>query len=341
MDPIRPERRICGIDEGGTMRRLLLALAVLSALALVPAAVADGGGPSPGLMYGWTGVTGPGQPRYVTLPTARSTVLAEVDRANGKVIQFRVLKGNWGIPAVANDGSTGGLTRDGKTLVVADWVPPQNSPLRTVSRFQLVHARTLAPFKTITLTGDWSYDALSPNGQTLYLIQHMSVQDTLKYQVRAYDLNGFGLRPRVIADRRQTGWVMRGYPMRRVASADGHFVYTLYVQPGGTPFVHALDAVNATAVCIGVPWKGNIGIAKVRLDEAKKALTVSGPRGQQVRIDTATYRVSLPGHGGSGFPVALVAGLASAAAALAVLVLIALRRRNRPQPVGSPAYNIK
>jgi hypothetical protein len=323
------------------LRRLLLFASALIALALVPAAVADGGGPSPGLMEGWTGVTAPGvKVRYVTMPTAGWTVLATLSRANGRVIQWRPLRGTWGVPTVANDGTTGGLTRDGQKLVLANWTMPVNSPLRASSIFRLVSTKTLGPGRTITLPGDFSFDALSPNGKTLYLIQHVSTHDMFKYQVRAYDLGSFRLSPHVIADRRQAGWVMRGYPLKRVTSADGRFVYTLYQQQGGNPFVHALDATHGTAVCIGVPWKGNQNLlyrAHFLLDERSGSLTVAD-QGQEVRIDTADYQVSLPTHG-KGFPVALAAGLGVAAAALAVIVLIALRRRlrNRPEPVGLPA----
>jgi hypothetical protein len=63
------------------VRRLACAVAFLT-LVIAPTAVADGGGPDPGLMQGWTGVTTAGHPwRYVTLPTGTQTVLAAVRRS--------------------------------------------------------------------------------------------------------------------------------------------------------------------------------------------------------------------------------------------------------------------
>src|SRR4029078_3435487 len=71
--------------EGGSMIRVFCAIAVCG-LALCSPALADGGGPDPGGMQGWTGVTAPGQQlRYVTLPGGRATVIASVSRSSGRV----------------------------------------------------------------------------------------------------------------------------------------------------------------------------------------------------------------------------------------------------------------
>jgi hypothetical protein len=320
------------------LRRTALSVIILAALGLVPAAVAAGGGPSPGVMEGWKGITSPRTPlRFVTFADGSRTMLASVWKSGGRVVSWRPLQGYWGVPMVTGSGATGGLSRDGRMLVLADWVPPQNSPLRAVSRFKLFNTKSLIPWRTITLRGDFAFDALSPGGRTLFLIQHVSQADASRYLVRAYDIGARRLLPRVIADRRQQGWVMRGYPLRRVSSADGRWVYTLYQQNGGYPFVHALDAVTRTAVCIGIPWTGSqnrLPMAHLRLDERHGTLTVVGS-GREFAVDTTTFRVSLPRHGG-GFPTALVAGLASGLAALAV-VAVALRRRIRPA-IHRPAH---
>jgi hypothetical protein len=43
---------------------------------------------------------------------------------------------------------------------------------------------------------------------------------------------------------------MRGYPITRVTSADGRWVYTLYARVNGPSFIHALDSVHRQAVCL-------------------------------------------------------------------------------------------
>ena len=313
-------------------------LAVLALSLAVFAGAARAGGPSPGLLQGSTGITTPTSGfRFVTLPGPRTTTLAALDKTTGDVVRWRTLSGQWGIPLVAVDGTADGLSRDGRTLVVADWVQPQNSPFRPSSTFRIYDANQLAKRGQFTLKGDFSFDALSPDARTLYLIQHLSTADTLKYLVRAYDLRTHRLLPQAIADKRQQGWIMRGFPMRRVASADGRWVYTLYRQDGGYPFVHALDAVNRSAVCIGIPWHGNqdpLGRARLALAGGKLTIVAGG---RAYAIDTQTFALSLPDEEqGGSFPVALVAGAGGGAFAL-LLALAAVWRRRRPHAVGLPA----
>jgi hypothetical protein len=76
-------------------------------------------------------------------------------------------------------------------------------------------------------------------------------------------------------------------------------------------------------------------MAHLRLDERHGTLTVVGS-GREFAVDTTTFRVSLPTHGGGGFPTALVAGLASGLAALMVAA-VALRRRIKPA-IHRPAH---
>jgi DNA-binding beta-propeller fold protein YncE len=265
-------------------------LAVLALFAFVGAA--HGAGPSPGLLQGSTGITTPTQKyRFVTLAGPGTTTLAEIDKATGGVVRWRTLRGQWGIPVVAFDGTADGLTRDGTTLVVADWVSPENSAFRSRSSFRIYDANRLALRGGFTLRGDFSFDALSPDGGTLYLVQHLSEQDVFKYLVRAYDLRAGRLLPQAIADKRQQGWIMRGLPMRRLVSGDGRWVYTLYSQDGGYPFVHALDAANRRAVCIGIPWKGNqapLGRATLTLADGKLLISAAG---RQFAIDTETLNL--------------------------------------------------
>jgi hypothetical protein len=315
------------------MARRVACISAFVLFALVPVAAADGGGPNPGLMQGWTGVTGPGQPfRYVTLSTGTDTFLEAVRRSTGRVINWRPLQGTWGVPIVANDGTTGGLSRDGRLLVLADWNPPRNSALRATSRFLLVSTKTFRLWRRVSLRGDFAFDALSPGGGTLFLIEHVSSKDLTRYRVRAYDIAAQRLLPRVIADRRQASWVMQGYPVTRATSADGRSVYTLYQQQGGYPFVHALDAVNRTAVCVGIPWRGNqqaLGTARLRLDSKAGKLAIETRQGRALfTIDTGTFWVSRPVVHEAGFPFALVLG--PAAGGLAFLLFgLAFRRRIR------------
>jgi len=272
------------------LRQLLAAVAV--ALATVPAALADGG-PSPGVLEGGAGVVGAAnEVRYLTIPAGSRTALAAVSTADGAVLNWTELPAGWGIPLVAYDGTAGGLSADGRTLVLAE------SGFRTRTRFEVFEARKLRRLKPVDVAGEFAFDALSPDGRRLYLIDHVSATNANRYTVRAYDLVRRRLLPGAIADRTQRGWVMQGSPMARATSADGRFVYTLYQNPGGYPFVHALDTVRGLAHCVGLPFTGDpFELTKLALGGG--VLAVRSQSGKTLyRIDTRTYRLTHPG----GFP---------------------------------------
>jgi hypothetical protein len=315
------------------MARLVAAL-VLSAALLAP--VARAAGPSPGLVQGSEGATRPGQPlRFVTLAGSGLTMLESIERATGRVVKWRALGGEWGIPAVTFGGMAGGLSRDGSALVLADFVSPGDDGLRATSDFQLIDTATLRTRGRISLRGDFAFDALSPDGKTLYLVENLSMSNQFRYRVRAYDLHADRLLPQPIADKRQQGWLMSGYPMARVENGDGRWVYTLYRRDGGYPFVHALNTAGRRAVCIGIPWQGDqdpLSRAQLRLDRGKLLITAGGRR---FAIDTRTFRLTVP-EPMSAFPVGLAAGL-TAAAAGAFAAVGYRRRRARSDASGLPA----
>jgi hypothetical protein len=222
-------------------------------------------------------------------------MLEKIATHGGSVAASVPLLGSYGIPLVTYTRSDG-LSADGRTLVLADVV---YSYPHTRSAFAFVNPRTLQVRDVVSLRGDFAFDAVSPEGRLLYLIQH---RDQLHYVVRAYDTTRGRLLPGRIADREQKSWLMQGYPVDRVASADGRFVYTLYDNPGGYPFVHALDTVRASARCVGLPWRrGGVYNLRLALRDGGKRLAVRWRSGRRWLVaDTTTWRLS-PDRGG-GFP---------------------------------------
>jgi hypothetical protein len=314
------------------LRRLCCGL--VAALALAPVAAADGsGGPSPGVVNGGPGATLPGLGlRYVALNDGTNTYLEAIQKRNGTVFNIGVVKGTWGVPLIGFDGSTGGLSTDGSTLVLGDANPAFGpNGVRKSSSFVVVDPRRLTERMRFSLTGDFSFDALSPNGETLFLIQHVSTTDLSRYIVRAYDLQAGRLLAGRIADKAQRGWVMTGYAVTRTTSADGRWVYTLYRLDGGYPFVHALDTVNRQAHCIGVPWTGsqdNLAFLRLSLRESGRRLDIHWRDGTLVAsIDSRTFRLSPPTNpSGGSFPWWAIV-VPAAVLGLAVFVRVVIRRQ--------------
>jgi hypothetical protein len=307
------------------MLRRLLPLALL-ALVAVPTALADGGSAP----IASNGVLTPnGKIRYLTLANGRSTTV-NASRLNGVVIRWRDIRGHWGIPGVTVGGIGGGLSGDGRTLVL---VRPQTGRLPTRSAFLVLRTSDLAPLQRIVLRGNFEFDALSPDGSRLYLIQRVSQQNLSRYVVRAYDLLRRQLLPGRIADRTQRGWVMAGYPVARATSAGGRWVYTLYARPGGTPFVHALDATRGVAHCIGIPWRGVYQNAlwgmRLSVRDGGRTLSLRWRSGREyLAITRDTWRISHPtaARAGAAFPW-WVLGVAGAGALLLLIAYGRVRRR--------------
>ncbi|HET8607039.1 MAG TPA: hypothetical protein VFL66_08425 [Gaiellaceae bacterium] len=265
------------------MRRLAL-IAVL-AFAAAPAAAADG--PSPGVLQGGAGVSA-GELSYNTVYGGGRTSL-HVWRGS-EIVRTLRLQGDWGIPLVTYQ-QAGGLSRDGRTLVLAQGDFPR-TPLRAVSRFLVLDAKRLAVTHRIALRGDFSFDALSPKGGTLFLVQHTSSVQLTHYKVRAYDLRASRLLRRVVADRRQASWVMNGMPMVRATGPGARWQYTLYTQPDNYPFVHALDTVTRTAVCIGIPWKWTQDMSPTDMSVRNGKLVIHIGIGPKTYVlDTKTLRL--------------------------------------------------
>jgi hypothetical protein len=312
------------------MRRLVLSLAVAAgALATAPAALADGP------MYvtqGGAGVSSHnGAFHYVAVPDARGTLLTKIEVPQGQVWAWLPLDGSWGNPSLGAGATPGeGLSRDGRTLVLSSTAGPNASP----SRFVVVDTRLMRVVRRITLRGSFSYDALSPDGSQLYLIQYAYGKqgDLSDYIVRGYDLRANRLLPGRIADRTQKDWSMHGSPVTRTYSADGRWVYTLYTDPGRYPFVHALDTVRGKAHCIKLPWeedRSQDGLWQLALavQDGGRTLAVHWRNGRPwLQVGVGSWQISYPR---AGFPWAWVGGGAGGALLLVAAGGGLLLRRRR------------
>jgi hypothetical protein len=260
------------------LTRLIPALLVLGGVAAASALAA---GPSAGGATTQSIFSPDGKRMYATKFGPHRRTVVSIWR-NGRITRTARLHGAYGVPVIAIDGSTGGVSTDGRTLVLASWAAKK-------SRFAVLDGHTLRLRRVARLRGQFSFDALSPTGRTLYLIQHVDSRFSNRYYVRAYDLARGRLLKKIIFDTREKWGLMSGFPVTRVTSGTGRWVYTLYSRQGGRPFVHALDSSHRRAVCIDLPWHGSQNpIMRMRLKLRSGKLMV----GRYAVIDTKTFRVS-------------------------------------------------
>jgi hypothetical protein len=264
-----------------------------TAVMAATAAVLAGGGtaygdgsPVAGVAEGGPGVTW-GALRYVALPTHDGTAVAQIDRATGEVNGYVALRGGWGVPQVAFDGTTAGISAGGRTLVLGQDGPPFS---RGRSQFALVNPVKMRLQRIVTLHGAFFFDAISPDGGAMYLIQLTSSRNGLGYAVRAYDLRHDRLVPGAVVDTTEPDERMAGFPMSRAASVDGVWAYTLYEKPSGRYFVHALDTSEGTARCIDLPPLASQDSLRLAIDGGRLDVVAGGQ--VLAAVDRATFDVT-------------------------------------------------
>ena len=158
------------------------------------------------------------------------------------------IAGAWRLPTIGPDPVPVGVSGDGNTIVL---VSATGGP---TSHFAVLHRGFPKPASIVDLSGRFDYDALSPNGSTLYVVQHLDTDEGGKYQVRAVDVASGTLADGVIVDKRNIDEQMAGYPLAQVRREDG-VVLTLY-QGLEHPFIHMLNTAEGWAVCIDLPASG-------------------------------------------------------------------------------------
>jgi len=314
-----------------SIRRALIGCVLVAAsVTFAPAAGADGL-PVLGVDVGSSGVAAPtGTARYVTIPAPGGTMVERIQRAGGRVLSAALFTGTFTIPAVAYDGSASGLSGDRHTLVL---IEPRTSFPRATTSLLVLRTPSLAHRALVKLRGDFSFDAVSPDGSRLFLIQYLSPADPTRYAVRSYDLGAMRLEPKPIIDPREPGDTMRGNPLSRAASADGRWAYTLYDGGGARPFIHALDTAHATARCIDLNGLAPAILSRLRLriGDGGRAVQITDGVETLATLDTHTFTVSAP-SGGRSWRLPVL-GAAAAPLTVAGAALLLLRRR---RPVQAP-----
>jgi hypothetical protein len=322
------------------MRAGLCGATICGLMLAVPAGAGADGLPVQGVDAGPTGVAS-ATVRYVSLPARPGgTLVAKVRRDGGQVLRSRMLRGSFTIPAVAYDGSASGLSADAGTLVL---IRPRARFPQQRTRLVVLDAKRLRLRSRLTLRGDFSFDALSPDGRTMYLIEYRSRRDPTRYAVRAYDLRRGQLLRAPIVDPREPDERMRGLPVTRATSSDGRWEYTLYDGAGSHPFVHALDTARGEAACIDLDaLAGSRRLYQLRLRSSGRELSVVDGPTVVAAIDRTTFRVGAPAASSSSSapPQSSAGGVVSwvppaIGAALLLGLLAAAARMSRRSPVST------
>ncbi len=167
--------------------------------------------------------------------------------------------GRWQLPTIGLDPVPVGRSLDGSTIALVEGAYDASA---AVTRFAIVehHLRdvvstvadaSLRLVRVVELKGAFDYDALSPDGRILYVVEHLDAAKGGHYQVRAVDVATGVIRDAVIVDKGNPEERMAGAPIAQLRRADGA-VLTLYRGPEH-PFIHLLNSADAWAICIDLP----------------------------------------------------------------------------------------
>lgn len=236
-----------------------------------------------------------GTQRYLAVPQGGRTLVERIDARNGVMQASRAIEGVYVVPGVSVDGDTAGLSADESALVLLR--PRSTFPQRTVSLLVL-DPRTLAVRRHIGLKGDFSFDAISPDGRMAYLVEYPNPRDPTDYRLRRLRLADGRLLPGSLLPANEPEEEMRGFPTSRTTGLGGRWEYTLYDggatygrgEPG-EPFVHALDTVDARTLCIDLGWlrPGALNRIDLRMSGDGSEVEVVDPlEGVVGRIDAST-----------------------------------------------------
>lgn len=183
-------------------------------------------------------------------PDGDSTRVEVGDPEGGAMpVSIRV-SGAWRLPTIGLAARPAGLSADGRTVVLEEATAATAAPAAH-TRFAIVATSGSAAPRVVSLSGAFTFDAISPDGRLMYVIEHLGGADPTHYQVRQLDVRSGVLSPGVIVDKRNIDEQMTGYAVSQQVGRNG-WVYTLYRGADGA-FIHALDTANGGAFCIDLP----------------------------------------------------------------------------------------
>ncbi len=194
---------------------------------------------------------GTASPDWRHLYSVLSDTLVDTDPATGATSQTLKLPGYYELPEATLSGLPGGLSQNGSWLVLES--SRAASAVATTSHLVIIDTTYARPVRRIDLDGVFSFDAISNDGQRMYLIEHVS---SAIYRVRMYDVAIGQMDPTVVFDKSDGSEAMTGVRLSGIPSSDGHWLFSMYVREGASPFIHALSLDGPLAFCIDLPGSG-------------------------------------------------------------------------------------
>src|SRR5579859_4386831 len=188
------------------------------------------------------------------LYSVRSTSLIDTNPETGTAQRTLQLPRQYELPFATISGVPGGMSFNGKWLVLQAF-DQTSTGIPTASHLLVVDTSFSSTPAQVELKGWFDFDAISNDGQNLYLIQYVAPQ---LYHVRLYHVGMGYLDSTVIVEKGASSLSpMAGIKLMSVPSPDGEWLYTMYARQNEGAFIHGLHLNgDPYAACIDLPGKG-------------------------------------------------------------------------------------
>jgi hypothetical protein len=195
-------------------------------------------------------LTTEGQTYYAAVSQADKTLLQTFSPRRGEVVAEIAVPGQWALTGVAPTGRWVTLTRLPTAAEKNMWVREN----RWETDIQVIDMEQGQVKQTLHLEGNFEVETILANGDALFLIQHFPALNPTQYLIRLYDLAAQQLQPEALRAKNATETLMTGLAWGVVASTDGQWLLTLYLNTSrNTAFIHALNLENKFPLCIDLP----------------------------------------------------------------------------------------
>jgi mono/diheme cytochrome c family protein len=188
---------------------------------------------------------------YFAAVVQQNSTMLQVFKANSSHLERRfTLPGRWALSGVAPTGRWLALTR----------LPSQSEEKSRIqakqwqTEVQIVDAASGETAHLIKLDGNFEVETISAAGDALFLIEYLPAINPTQYAIRLYDLAAERLQPEALRAKTAEDKLMTGLAWGGVASADGRWLLTLYLNTSrNVAFIHALNLVDKFPLCIDLP----------------------------------------------------------------------------------------
>jgi len=191
-------------------------------------------------------------PDWTHLYAVNGNNLIDLDPQTGATLHTLRLPGNFQLPPATLSGVPGGLSQNGRWLVLESFDAGSNG-VRSATHLLVADTSYARATRQVNLAGFFEFDAVSNDGQRIFLIEYLAGN---QYHVRFYDLGAGRLDPNIIFDKSDGSSAMAGVRLAGVASHDGQWLYSVYVRQDKSAFIHALNMDVPFALCIDLPGSG-------------------------------------------------------------------------------------